>query len=358
MCALDEQRLRGQEWHAVGSTGGQVLDHNDAMGQGGVVPTGSLIVPLGSVPRVSSNPDVRVLMLIIDDFGSAPTGRSHGDRVLEIATAAYHSIYNQGNIVIDTVDYSPENTETVIASRIATTINAHVSSGDYDYIVLNMSFVFLPCQVELQDEVLGDAPLTFEVAAFLELARNMDAEQVDQSLVGYILSLVPSNVEPRPTLDQVESILAAYMAGYATSSGNQLEIVIDDLENQVDPLRENVVSLASAGNFGDLTSGIFAPGSWDNVISVGGHTADVYDRNPISVSSTDKWVFANDGEIMAPAAWFATRSGDFISGTSFAAPFASVLTSYMLTSGTCDFATLKDKTFDNVYFVDALTGPC
>lgn len=146
-----------------------------------------------------------------------------------------------------------------------------------------------------------------------------------------------------------------------------------------------VISVASAGNFGKATEGAdgvastlpytdepLAPGSWENVIAVSGVYPETKDKTPAF----------NDGEAMAPGAWYkipytyTDPSGnsveviDYMGGTSFAAPAAGVL--FGLTSAASKDAThlndcdveseilpLKNKPlFDNEFAISAVDRAC
>ena len=360
-CALNETQLLGQQWVAVGSSGGIQPDFAFAEANGGVMPVGSLAADLmanGSGPvtaaTMNKNPDVHVLLLIVDDFAPGAHARAHGDYVLEIATAAYHSVYNGGNIVVDTADIAPDNTADSVVTAIDQAIARNSETRDFQKIVLNMSFVFVPCNIEI---TVGDQTITANVSEFLDMARSADQvaelQDKDLSLVDYLMIQGGYDPNGEDLRADIQGELVSFIAG-SSQEGNPLQDDLTSLINQFGAV--NVIPLAASGNFG--LDEAFPPGSWDTVISVGGYPADALVPQPAAVSPGDHWLPANNGEIMGPAAWFAVRSGEFVAGTSFAAPMASVLTSLLAIQDTCDFTPWMSASFGNTPYADALAGSC
>src|SRR3990172_3150748 len=72
-CALNESQLLGQQWDAVGSTGGTMTDAASASANGGVMPVGSLGAELAvhdptilETIQEHTDPEIHVLLLIVD----------------------------------------------------------------------------------------------------------------------------------------------------------------------------------------------------------------------------------------------------------------------------------------------------
>ncbi len=337
-CALNDFQLLGQKWDANDSTGGTTTDSIIATDNGGLVSQGDMGV------QIAGGYSKRVLLLIIDDFASTPNGRSHGDYVLEIATSAYIYSMTSSSLVIGIVDYGIHNTADSITTRTNQVIEGYGGTSVFDTIVLNMSFVFLPCEFDI---AVGVEEVSVVVSDYLVVAREaaFGEEAVYLSLIDHILIQAGAAIGDTNLRQEVR----VELGNIINSVSNDQNPMRSWLDGIVDTSEGHLVPVAAAGNFGlDFP---FAPGSWESVISVGGSTGD----DPI----TPKWSVAQNGEIMAPAAWFQVNSDEYISGTSFATPIASVLASLLAsTSSSCDFVPLMDQAFDDEYYLDALSNAC
>lgn len=117
--------------------------------------------------------------------------------------------------------------------------------------------------------------------------------------------------------DQNIQLMAAYVLGYLTGlPPNHFDLT--PLYHLLQTSSTPIIPVAAAGNLGRSMPGYapsLAPGSWDMVISVSGSTAN---------EPTLQWTPSNNGEVMAPALWY-LDNGEYIAGTSFAAPAVSVM---------------------------------
>ena len=181
-CTLDDFKINGQQWIAGGTVGGIETDINLVNQNGGVMPANLLADPQvgdGMASSIISNPNIRVLLLIIDDFQSSSQVNSHGKLVLDVALDSLFSVSHTSHVVVGKVDIAPENTAVAVAVRTEQAITNYGGFDSFDFVVLNMSFIFLPCEGPIQ--VSNEVALDYNVAAFLEEWRG--AEGVPQSLL-------------------------------------------------------------------------------------------------------------------------------------------------------------------------------
>lgn len=162
-------------------------------------------------------------------------------------------------------------------------------------VVVNMSFVMLPCAVTGDLEASGIT--TFEeYLQALAIVNNVD--------VGAVSSLLSR----QPTNDDLLNYLSCPFntAGDCTATNS---------------FADSLVHVASAGNFGSAFT--LLPAAADTVIAVSSQ-----DHETGSWGSRSS--FSNPGSVMAPGANFELSSGGGLtvsySGTSFAAPVVTVLT--------------------------------
>lgn len=136
-----------------------------------------------------------------------------------------------------------------------------------------------------------------------------------------------------------------------------------------------VYPVAAAGNFDGARPQI--PGRWDNVISVSANIVkgeiklviDQKEYNARRETTVTRWPDSNSGEMMAPGGWYwiscdlsipegeQTRCvEEYVSGTSFAAPAASVLIAMSLLNPSCpgSYGGYMDGQFEDEFFKEAL----
>ncbi|MBI5927814.1 MAG: hypothetical protein HY862_00780 [Chloroflexi bacterium] len=154
----------------------------------------------------------------------------------------------------------------------------------------------------------------------------------------YIFKLVES-VDDEAQLADFRGLLKEYLERSADSNGEF-----------------SVIPVASSGNYRPwLGSWPLAPARWPEVVATG---ATLGNNGPL-------WQFSHDGNVVAPGAGFPYGNNSFLAGTSFAAPFVSMVGAQWLTyPNACIFdgqyppltesALGKDL---NATFVPGTTGP-
>ncbi len=194
----------------------------------------------------------------------------------------------------------PSGFETGSVGEVLAQGLADLRAEGFERIVVNMSFVILPCSI---------------VREFLL------TKLVYPSLFDYLANLVDSNVERTLNDQGVPRALSNEIARQAS------KLVVESLrpvDPEGDPLRlamlanPDVLFVGAAGNFGRNVAAY--PAAWDEVLAVSANDA---------MSKAD---FSNTGEVMFRGAWFrltnplnlnghdALNSSIVYSGTSFAAP--------------------------------------
>jgi hypothetical protein len=366
-CVLTELGVRSQNGAAYVTGGGTV--GFDPENNGGIMPPGFLNGVLSEQEsgnnnnnnnsptfeeRMNNNPnrpaeDLKVLILVIDDFSAAHHTSihgnviTHGDYVLEALTAAYHRMYNSHHVVVDTVDYAASDSTTL--TDVTNSVQAKLSSinpNPYDIIVFNMSWVILGCTVLIDDveysvqeyyaQLNEEMENGYDFIQYLSDASDLERDQVTEELAANILAYIEVQ---RAEIDAFRTITRL----------------------------DNVLPIAAAGNFGrDETA---APAAWEEVLAVSGSVAN----NPGSFGNSTcvrsaasppclLWHSSNYGQVTAPAAWHATIRDEYISGTSFATPLTSVLVAIAGSRG-CDVFDLLNLPKDgNQYFARAVFDVC
>jgi len=175
---------------------------------------------------------------------------------------------------------------TVVASALATALGQLVGSDRVDRVVVNLSFVLLPCSTVDDFRAHRDAYPTLEAYA--------------------------------AAVASVNGVLAADVLGAVTAwevpSGDPLRLLVEETRGTVGD--RTVVFVAASGNFGLPYA--MVPASWQGVIGVGASS------HPDATPRAD---FANAAEVIDVGAWFelvleevATAPFMAYAGTSFAAP--------------------------------------
>lgn len=241
---------------------------------------------------------------IISGFGSYTPERSADDTV-----TWQHK--GGSSIVVQGVAPRDFNTETV-AEALQLAINDMRAKG-INKIVVNMSFIILPCSI-----VKDFAVKKVLIPSFFEYFRQAVEDNVN--------SIMRQQGIPFFLRDRVAEEVG--------------EIVVDQLkpvDPEGDPLRllmlaePEVLFVGAAGNFG---RGVTAyPAVWDEVLSVSASDPE------------EKADFSNTGSVMLAGAWFRlinplnlnghnlTNANVVYAGTSFAAPGVSVFAALDLATG-------------------------
>jgi hypothetical protein len=329
-----------------------------------------------------------VLLMIVDDFTSVlttQTGRSHGDYVLEAATTAYTSLASSPQVDVRTVDYGPQPTVGAVLTSITNAYHDLSMQHNYSAVVLNLSWVILPCEGAVQ---LEDNTLPLNLADYYGyIAENVTEldPSLDPSSDG-IVSLsewfISTNGldfavhEPRVRDVLITYALANFYeleavvgtlgpeseAGLSEISGthalNARSLASDAALAELEELLSgspwmNVLAFAAAGNYSKAVAApAMAPAAWAGVIAVGGTTANDQEGRT--------WGASHNGQLVAPAAWHPSLNGEYAAGTSFATPYASVLAGFVMAYYPAhDLSALRGILKDaNMPYVCALLPSC
>lgn len=230
------------------------------------------------------------------------------------------------------VEVDTENYDTAqLKDRVEDAVNLVRRNYGVDRMVLNMSFVLVPCvtpdynlKTLRAERVPGE---TVRKTLLEEVARSqdvqLDVEREPSDLVGAALD---SDPRVRPVVSLI-SDYASRSARDALASGGG---VLDPLHEYIQTLTGTgqywdasgdlvVVAVGSAGNFGRPIDSL-VPAAWQEVASA---SAFIGLRNP--------WVSSNRGQVMLPGGVYPVGSG-YVIGTSFSAPLLSMNFALYMTS--------------------------
>lgn len=232
-----------------------------------------------------------------------------------------------------------------VSSGIAAKIGQLREQG-IDRFVINMSFGLIPCS----DPAVGESyenyldqvtNLLFEgntshfvldVDAFVTIQNEKVKRPVIRLDYGFKQHLY-ENVfggELEAVHDYMRSLLLSSKVG-EDSDEPEIEGLRDLLRNLLAESADSkgqlkVIPVAASGNFADIIQPDepLAPARFPEVIAVGATLGQKEDA--------DRWFFSQAGHILTPGAWWEfDAQNSFVAGTSFAAPYASVIGSIYLT---------------------------
>lgn len=326
-CALPAERIGGQAYsYATGAEGGSTsaVSINEQVDLSWVENSVSNLSP------TFNDPSKIVRLVIVDDFTTnTPSGMTHGAEVSAVANQLLaklvsNNILPPGRVRLEQVDIGPAYTSDFILQQIDNQLfkNKEAPQGPQVSLVLNLSFVLIPCS----DSVKKELPAQLQKYA----EQGDKGDKTLTNIFGGEDKAVKALTDPGVGLDV-------------------LRARIKDLSNSGE--FAEVVSVAAAGNFGEKLDA-FSPGNWPEVISVGGSKFD---------DLTKGWEFFNRGEMLTPGAWYPITTNRFIAGTSFAAPGASVfLAAYLAADSTVckmHLNALANRPFDNLWLAQVESDP-
>jgi hypothetical protein len=288
-----------------------------------------LIAP-GMVPAQAQAP-YTVAILVVDDFGVtdlADVQASSADNcAVSLESQAYIArgvsatpitephgvmVYNELAGLLDDVgaadiELVQVDIQGMTTADAADQIAAALDNTDADFVVLNMSFAIIPCEM---------------VQAFADYQTQL------------------SNAQSAKDVKKLHNLFVRSVIFYDDTVFPVMSQRAQNLQN-LDPLQTlftdrsaTVIPVASAGNFGmDFP---FWPGAWAQVVSVSGSTGEgfyasaAWDKKKDTplltadvVMPNKKNRISNYGEVMMPGEYDSASAG-IVSGTSFAAPRLSV----------------------------------
>jgi hypothetical protein len=340
-CAVTPFDIAGQGRYSIGGASGgsvppgfnqsQIVDTSD--------PDLHIVRSIGSQPAA---------ILVVDDFfeykGEIPHGRLVTDQMIEMIQASnvygfepkqindepvvwlwspgksYGDLYL---IEVDTEDYDTDQ----LQGRVENAVNLAVEEYGASRVVLNMSFVLIPCitpdydlKVLKQERSPGKSDhktLIGEVAKTRDLPVEIQTD--------------PRNIANSSLLQSTETRDAAnVLVQYARQAAEDPSGVLDPLHDYIQKLvntrgywnggqRVIVVAVGSAGNFGRGIDS-FVPAAWPEVVSVSA-----------SLAHGNAWSGSNKGQVMLPGGLF-PLDDLYLIGTSFSAPVMSMNMAFYLTN--------------------------
>lgn len=290
--------------------------------------------------------------------GAGGTDNPHGEVVLTLVEALIpvYDPYAPHRVSVEDVDTNHYTT-----SGIAYEIETKMADFGGANFVINMSFAIIPCDL---------LPTLAFYEAYLEVTQGFSEESgIPLNELDAFHLAVDSLIE-----DFYDGVVNNDLINWSSSSGLSAEdcfgtiynpeeageessltliggLAQDEPEESCDPLldllSENVVMIASAGNFG--RSYPFWPAAWEEVVSVSASDLSNGNCNPhpdvVTITGqvdvdffTNTLVnappptpcedpFSNSGEVSLPGGWHETVNGNQqgVFGTSFAAPRLSFL---------------------------------
>jgi hypothetical protein len=299
---------------------------------------------------------VDAAILVIDDFFEYGDGIAHGRLVTDLLLAMIQAnpIYaaapqqiaarNQpvvwsfapsgyGRLLVVEVDTEDYNTDD-LRDQVANAVTLVQNTYGVNRIVLNMSFVLVPCTTPEYDLHImrqnRQAGVSLRPVLLTEVAQSRGA--------AVNLERAPADVATAALADNAATRdLVTTVASYASQTSQRS--MNDNDPTALDPLHEYiktltgvgqywnpsgnlvVVAVGSAGNFGRSLDSL-VPGAWPEVASISA-----------SIGPTIPWVSSNKGQVMLPGGLYVLGDG-YLIGTSFSAPLFSMNMAYYLTNST------------------------
>ncbi len=351
-------------------------------GSGGTVPTGlnkNQIVP-PNLPDLQFVQDIgtqNVAILVIDDFFAYKDEVAHGRVVTDalVTMIRANPVYatkpqriandeapviwawetdNAGKLLVVEVDTANYDT-TQLKDRVETAVNLVHDTYDVNRVVLNMSFVLLPCvtpdydlKAQRANRVTGETvrtPLLTAVAEKRDISIKLDRK--------------PNELTSRALDDDrqtraVVNVISQYASRAARDRLTEGDGVLDPLHDYILELTGEdqywntsgelmVVAVGSAGNFGRPFDS-FVPGAWPEVLSTSAF-----------IGLNTPWVSSNRGQVMLVGGVYPVGDA-YVIGTSFSAPVLSMnLAFYLTQDALCsdppldvDIQTFRDETMAHV----------
>lgn len=265
----------------------------------------------------------------------------------------------------------------MVTSAIDAKVNQLKAQG-FTRFVINMSFGVLPCTdtasgfdfadflAERLGKLLNLTPASlnqnfvfdFDGRTFADVVGGISLQNgpvvyQDYGLTQYMteeLTLIDS------VGDLLSSLLGSSVLGLDTSNlsmlGLQLLFTNYNLQSKLDTAY--YIPVAASGNYADLmtTDKSLSPASLPHVISVGATLGE----------NGERWDYSQAAQLLAPGSWYDYSGQDsFVAGTSFAAPFVSMIGALYLTyPDACNFdgvhPPLLNVDYDNVEIKPYNTG--
>ena len=302
-CAVTPVQLMGQAYMRLMGAEGET---EETIANPDIIADPNWIQDVVPVAGAGTKP---VVILVIDEFppseqagGAKKAPKTHGELVWEVLEQVLASLSEAGvnNIGMRKVNIAAGGSgnykTNTIAKEVEKAINELKKEG-VERIVLNMSFVIVPCQ---------DG--SFSHTDFVNSHRADPTKAIVTDLGNDGAAALLR--KPKEGLDPLHDLIIK-LNGQSTADGFA------------------VMAIGAAGNFGEDEP--FYPAGWPEVISVSASEGNL--------SQAQLWAYSNGGEIMTPGAWYLLEDGYYRAGTSFAAPVMSVVAGLYLSHETvpCSF---------------------
>ncbi|MCU0496677.1 MAG: S8/S53 family peptidase [Anaerolineae bacterium] len=276
---------------------------------------------------------------------------THGDMVFEVVNDLYETLNDDpnntalndlyDNIQIDFVDISTAGSYELglLLPALTAKINTLQSQG-FTAFVINMSFGLLPCTMPAQNGFPA-----FDFRDFLE-ARNSANKwvfDVDGRIDQQERVIRPVVYRAYGLLDYFNDVLGfddddglAYLAhlySYDFENDPTLRDFAQQLQNYLNDSASGqrfYLPIAASGNFADIYSHApLYPAALPQVIAVGATLG----------METAEWRYSQPAHLLTPGAWYNMyRADSFVAGTSFAAPYASMVGAMFIAyRGVCEY---------------------
>jgi hypothetical protein len=330
-------------------------------------------------------------------YGSVPTNikvLTHGFMVQRVAeellerlngsaNTDLQDLYN--NIVVFPVDISIGGTYRleVLTDRLKTAVSQAMGVG-YNRFVINMSIGLLPCELpaspnfppfdysdflSARNEASVDY-YRFDVDAYVRFEGRQSGLEEPAVYNGYGLTdyLIERYYSEYPPAEQEEKALEhlQYLLSFGASAGQtdlplplppSRDPALDDLREYLRTTLEisaqngdfALIPVAASGNYADiLPNAPLQPASFPEVVAVGAQLG--------MLPTSPEWMYSQPAHLIAPGAWYELYEADsYVAGTSFAAPFASVIASmFVAYPDACYFGTGQPPLMSFDYLETAL----
>jgi hypothetical protein len=288
---------------------------------------------------------------------------THGELVREVVQSLINELRNSSDgdlqhladhlwvVEVDISDDAGYQLDAV-AEQIRTTVSEYQSFYGVNRFIINMSFGLVPCEVQ---SVSRDIDFSFDR---FQGQRNETPRYV------FDVDFEAVSGEPQPVAYNGYSITDFLIEGFGGQRGN-VRLTEDEATKAVGALLNypstginggepdmlqlrallssylqasangtmSVIPIAASGNYADvIPSAPLAPAKYPEVVAVGA-TLGMKTDSP-------EWFYSQPAHLLAPGAWYNFfTDGSYSAGTSFSAPYASVLASmYIAFPGVCTFA--------------------
>lgn len=387
VCATNGVQLLGTDWEVEGGVWGLKTSNGNVPDPANIINYGTVAAQFTTIQSSGViTPAKPVVIFIIDDFDGSSIepkeGLPHGEYVIYVARELLKAFDTAQSLEWEemipgiTTSIPPADENKILLAKIDVTDMNHrfypaeemvqaiqnvlgqYDNNQYDHFVLNMSFVLIPCKYKDYDfdDFIRDFP------------KGPDEYEEEihgpYNLLRYIMTQRTADPNDTPTSDDKKEL---YKWAINWEGAN----LLNPLRDYIQTTPNSYFWIGAAGNLGDVEIDLdedgrpdlidpLIPSKWPEVISVGATMADGSNYTTLAE-------FSNLAAVKAPGAWYQHFHGpdpdptkpkddEYMAGTSYAAPAASVLFALMLATDEveCDFAAQKIDKLSQDYFIDTV----